>query len=263
MGIELPLVSIVMGRLTNPEIHLAAYGGIVFPLSLLIEAPIIMILAASTSLSQNRQAYLLLRRFVAYTATCLTGLHVLIAFTPLYDIIVSDILDVPDDIVTSGRDGLQIMTPWTAAIAIRRFQQGVLIRFGKSRIVASGTAVRLATHIGILTTGYFIGTLPGIMVCDERHGNRCHCRGNFYQPISSTHSSSDATPCAQPTQVSNHEHLTTVLYPLGSYTRCSTSWHYRLQAPLSVECQWPSNPCCLARIDGIIIHNSKHGLGIP
>ncbi|NKB82163.1 MAG: hypothetical protein GKS05_09810 [Nitrospirales bacterium] len=164
MGIELPLVSVVMGRLADPEIHLAAYGGIVFPLSLLIEAPIIMMLAASTALSQNWQAYRLLRRFMIQAATCLTGLHILIAFTPLYDILVIDMLGVPSDIIAPGRDGLQLMTPWTAAIALRRFQQGVLIRFGKSRVVASGTAVRLITHISALTTGYMIGTLPGIIV---------------------------------------------------------------------------------------------------
>ena len=50
MGVELPLVVATVSRLANPEIHLAAYGGVVFPLSLLIEAPIIMILVASTAL---------------------------------------------------------------------------------------------------------------------------------------------------------------------------------------------------------------------
>ena len=46
MGVELPLVVATVSRLANPEIHLAAYGGVVFPLSLLIEAPIIMISVA-------------------------------------------------------------------------------------------------------------------------------------------------------------------------------------------------------------------------
>ena len=51
MGIELPLVAAVMARFPEPDINLAAYGGIVFPLALIIEAPIIMLLAASTALS--------------------------------------------------------------------------------------------------------------------------------------------------------------------------------------------------------------------
>ena len=43
MSIELPLVSAVMARLSDPTIHLAAYGGVVFPIALVIEAPIIML----------------------------------------------------------------------------------------------------------------------------------------------------------------------------------------------------------------------------
>ena len=38
MGVELLLVAATVSRLANPKIHLAAYGGVVFPLSLLIEA---------------------------------------------------------------------------------------------------------------------------------------------------------------------------------------------------------------------------------
>ena len=58
MGIELPLLSAVVARLANPEINLGAYGGVVFPLSLLIEAPIIMLLTASTKLSRDLTSYL-------------------------------------------------------------------------------------------------------------------------------------------------------------------------------------------------------------
>lgn len=54
MGLEGPAISAVIARLANPEINLAAYGGVVFPLTLFIEAPIIMLLAASTALDSIR-----------------------------------------------------------------------------------------------------------------------------------------------------------------------------------------------------------------
>ena len=57
MGMELPILSAVVARLVEPEINLAAYGGIVFPLALIIEAPIIMLLAASTALSKDWASY--------------------------------------------------------------------------------------------------------------------------------------------------------------------------------------------------------------
>src|SRR6186713_499562 len=88
MGFELPLVSAVLARLAEPRIHLAAYGGVVFPLALLIEAPIIMLLAASTALARDRASYAVGRRFMLVAGLGLTGLHALVAFTPLFDLIV-------------------------------------------------------------------------------------------------------------------------------------------------------------------------------
>ncbi|MDX1411913.1 MAG: hypothetical protein R3351_07120, partial [Nitrospirales bacterium] len=164
MGLELPAISAVMARLAEPEIHLAAYGGVVFPISLLIEAPVIMLLAASTALSKDWDAYRFLRRFMLQLACSLTLLHILVAFTPLYDLVVIGVLGVPNEIVEPARMGLMLMTPWTAAIAVRRFQQGLLIRFGYTRSVGMGTAIRLSANGMILILGLFLEDVPGIVV---------------------------------------------------------------------------------------------------
>ena len=164
MGAELPALSAVIARLPNPEINLAAYGGVVFPLALIIESPIIMLLAASTALCKDWASYRMLYRFMMIASAALTGLHVLVAFTPLYYVVVRGILGVPEVIVEPARIGLMIMTPWTWAIAYRRFQQGVLIRFGHSRSVGVGTVLRLTTDLTVLAVGYTIGTIQGIVV---------------------------------------------------------------------------------------------------
>lgn len=164
MGAELPALSAVVARLANPEINLAAYGGIVFPLSLIIESPIIMLLAASTALSKDWNSYRKLHRFMMISGAALTGLHALVAFTPLYYVVVEGILGAPAEIVEPARTGLMIMTPWTWSIAYRRFHQGVLIRFDHSKAVGIGTMVRLCTDLIVLTIGYSIGTLPGVVV---------------------------------------------------------------------------------------------------
>lgn len=164
MGLELPLVSATMARLADPRIHLAAYGGVVFPVALIIEAPVIMMLAASTALSKDQASFHLMRRFMTRLSTSLTLLHVLVAFTPLYYLLARAVLGVPEDIVEPARIGLMIMTPWTWAIAYRRFHQGVLIRFGRARLVGTGTLVRLAANIVVLGAGLAIGSLPGIVV---------------------------------------------------------------------------------------------------
>ncbi|MCA9661689.1 MAG: hypothetical protein KC486_25345 [Myxococcales bacterium] len=163
MGAELPLMSAVVARLAEPEIHLAAYGGLVFPIALLVEAPIIMMLTASTALSKHRAAYDALRRTNHRLGAALTIVHVAFAFTPLFDRVLVPLLDTPDAVVEPARLGLMLMTPWTWAIASRRFNQGVLIRFGRPRQVTMGSIARLLTGALVLTIGYTAGA-PGIVV---------------------------------------------------------------------------------------------------
>ncbi|MGH2570626.1 MAG: hypothetical protein ACRDGR_05330, partial [bacterium] len=163
MGLELPAVSATIARLPEPEIGLAAYGGVVFPLSLLIEAPIIMLLAASTALSTDRDSHRKLRRFMIAAGAGLTALHLAVAVTPLFDVVVAGWMGAPREIQAPARIGLLIMTPWTWSIAYRRFQQGVLIRHGRSRIVGAGTAVRLLAIVAVLAIGGAAGG-AGIVV---------------------------------------------------------------------------------------------------
>jgi len=164
MGIELPGISAIIARLPYPEINLAAYGGIVFPIALIIESPIIMLLPASTALSKDWDSYGKIRRFMMVLSACLTLIHILIAFSPLYYFVVEKIIQAPEAIVEPARIGLMIMTPWTWSIAYRRFNQGVLIRFGHSRTVGIGTVIRLSANWLILVAGFSLGDIPGIVV---------------------------------------------------------------------------------------------------
>ncbi len=164
MGLERPIVSAFMARLEAPEINLAAYASAVFPLSLIIESPSIMLLAASTALSKDWAWYRFLRNFMAGLAAVLTAIHMLVAFTPLFDFLVSTILKIPEAVVEPARIGMMLMTPWTASIAVRRFHQGILIRHGQSRWVGIGTAIRLVAIFVGLILGIGIGTPSGIVV---------------------------------------------------------------------------------------------------
>lgn len=164
MGFEGPAVSAVVSRLAEPKINLAAYGGLVFPLALLVEAPIIMMLAASTALSRDWTSYVKLRRFMNRLGAVLTVVHVIMVATPVYYLLARNVIHAPEEIVGPARIGLLIMIPWTWSIAYRRFHQGVLIRFGHSLKVGLGTVVRFSADASVLTIGYFVGGVPGIAV---------------------------------------------------------------------------------------------------
>lgn len=164
MATEGPMMSAVVARLAEPEINLAAWGGIVFPVALIVESPIIMLLSASTALSKDWDSYLKLRRFMTWAGAALTAIHALIAFTPLYYFVATRLIGAPAEIIEPGRLGLMIMTPWTWSIAYRRFNQGVLIRFGHSRAVGWGTLIRISADALVLGAGYLAGAIPGIVV---------------------------------------------------------------------------------------------------
>jgi hypothetical protein len=164
MSLELPALSAVIARMPDPEINLAAYGGIVFPLALIIESPIIMFLAASTALSKDWASFIHLRRYMNTLGAALTVLHFLVAFTPLFDIVVKGVMGAPSEIVEPARIGLRIMIPWSWSIGFRRFHQGVLIRFNRSQSVGTGTIVRLGANIIVLLIGFSLGNIPGIVV---------------------------------------------------------------------------------------------------
>lgn len=163
MAAEAPLLAAVVARLPDPLVNLAAYGGVVFPLALIIESPVVMLLAASTALSRDRPTYCRVRQYMLWSGGLLTALHLAVALTPLYDLVVVRALGADPTLVEPARIGLLLMTPWTWSIAYRRFNQGALIRHNRSRAVSVGTVVRLSSMAAVLAIGYGL-RLRGIVV---------------------------------------------------------------------------------------------------
>lgn len=164
MGAEGPLFTWCVGGMAEQKVSLGAFGSIAFPIALVVEGPIIMLLAASTALCKDWDSYRKVRRFMIASSVALTLLHIAIAFTPLFEVVVIDILGIPQTFHESGRLGLQILTPWTAAIAYRRFLQGVMIRFGHSRRVMIGTAIRLCVLLSTMVLARELTDWSGIVV---------------------------------------------------------------------------------------------------
>ena len=150
MGVEMPIIAAALGRLPGSQQQLAAFGGVVFPVALVIESPVIMLLAASVRLSDTPRNFAFLQRFSRILGLSLTAIHGLIAFTPLFDVLIVPLIDPPSEIIDSARLGFQCMLPFTLAVAERRFHQGLLIRFGRQRKVGIGTIVRLGAMVTTL-----------------------------------------------------------------------------------------------------------------
>ncbi|MGB3713251.1 MAG: hypothetical protein WA996_02360 [Candidatus Promineifilaceae bacterium] len=163
MTSEGPIISAFINRLPNEVVMLAAQG-IVVSLSVTIESPIINLLATSTALTKDRVSYLILRKFTIHWMIFLTIVTALFGFTPLFDLVVIKLMGIPDEVAYWVRIGLRIMLFWSAAIAWRRFLQGVMIRFNQTRKVAWGTAVRLMASAGAVVAMVSLTDLPGVVI---------------------------------------------------------------------------------------------------
>lgn len=160
---EIPFVSGAIARLPNAETMIAAFG-IATSISITIESPVIMLLATATALATNRRAYVTLRRFTVHLMALTTLLHLLVGFTPLYDVVVRGWMGIPLAVADAAQPGIQIMVLWSAAIAWRRFKQGVMIRFGDTRLIGIGTIVRLVASAGTASLLAVSGRFTGVAV---------------------------------------------------------------------------------------------------
>ena len=178
MSVANPGVSAVIARMPNPEVNLAAYGGIAHPISLIIESPIIMMLSASITLNRDWNTYKRLYRFMIAIGVALTLIHFLAAFTPLYYVIAEKWIGIPQEVLEPARLGLMYMLPWTMAIVYRKFHQGILIRYGHTNAIASGTVIRvLAIAAGIIAAAN-LTDLPGVAI-----GSIGHVCGVFFEAL--------------------------------------------------------------------------------
>lgn len=163
MALEGPFLAAIIARLADPTFNLAAHG-IAFAFGILIEAPVIMLLSASTALVDDRDSYRKLRNFAnALNAGC-TLLLLLILVPPIFGAIMTGLLDLPDEVARLIYGALWILLPWPAAIGYRRFIQGILIRSGRTRLVAIGTVLRLLGMAGTALVLYLLTNLPGAWV---------------------------------------------------------------------------------------------------
>lgn len=158
--LEGPLFHATIGRLADPTRNLRAWG-LNMQLSLLIESPVIMLLATSIALVRDRPSHAALRRFTLWLCAFCTVVCVLVAFTPLFDFVCRRVLGYPAETADAARLPLQIMTLWSAAIGWRRFNQGLVIRSGQSRLVTLGTVGRLGSMAVACALLAATGSVPG------------------------------------------------------------------------------------------------------
>jgi Na+-driven multidrug efflux pump len=159
MALESPISTAVLSQLPGRTINTAGLQ-VLLALSILIESPVIDLLSTSTTLSRSPEAYRVLRRFALIMMALVAVVHGLVAFTPLYDVITLQVLQLEPDVAEATRIPMQIMTLWSALVGWRRFLHGVMIRHGDTRPVTIGTLIRV---IAVAIVGFgLVWLAPGM-----------------------------------------------------------------------------------------------------
>lgn len=156
MAIEQPVLLAIIARLDYAKYNLAAFG-IAIAFALIVEAPVIMLMSASTALVKDRDSYLKLKRFTDILNVSVTIIQLIILIPPVFNFIVMDLMGVPANVSHLTHISLLILLPWAASIGYRRFFQGILIRNNLTRRVSYGTLVRLSIITLVGLSLYFTG----------------------------------------------------------------------------------------------------------
>ena len=160
MAVEQPLISAVITRTGDATRQLASFG-FTFALALLVEGPVVQMLAAGTALSNSRKNYHKLLTFMHIIGWGATLIHLFMTFPPVFNTIALNLFHLPPELVHYSRICLICMLPWTVSVGYRRLWQGVLIRYNKTKVIPVTMFIRLTVSGIILLVGYRTRILTG------------------------------------------------------------------------------------------------------
>ncbi len=163
MSVEGPFIAAIIARLADPKFNLAAYG-VAFSFALIIEAPVIMMMTASTFLVKNYQSLAKLRQFTWILNASITSLMLVLLIPKIFFFIAVDAIGLPQHVADLTYTATMILLPWPAAIGIRRFYQGILINNHATRRVTYGTFIRLVSMASTALILNRIADIPGVYI---------------------------------------------------------------------------------------------------
>ncbi|HSW29399.1 MAG TPA: hypothetical protein VLH75_07965 [Longimicrobiales bacterium] len=163
MGVEGPYLAAIIARLPEAKFNLAAYG-VAYAFALVTEAPILMLMSAATALVTDSDSFRRLRNFARTLCVGATGLVLVVLIPPVHRFLLLDLVRLPPEVMELTYGALWLFLPWPAAIGYRRFLQGVLIRSGRTRLVAYGTVIRVTVMALAAMAGFVVVDIPGAWV---------------------------------------------------------------------------------------------------
>ena len=163
MALEGPIVASVIARLEEAKLNLAAYG-VALSVAFISEGPIIMLVSTATALVRDYPSYRKLLRFALWLNGLLTLLLAIVMIPHVFSFLADKVVGLPEEVGRLAYESTVFFLPWPAAIGMRRFYQGILIRHNRTRYVTYGTITRLGSMTAAALVLAWWGNLPGACV---------------------------------------------------------------------------------------------------
>jgi Na+-driven multidrug efflux pump len=163
MGVEGPYLAAIIARLPDPKFNLAAHG-VAYAFALLVEAPVIMLMSATTALVSDAASFRKLRNFMRALGLGTTALLLVVLVPPVHRWLMREVVGLPAEVADLTYGALWLFLPWPGAIGYRRFLQGVMIKAGRTRLVAYGTVIRVLAMSAAALVGFLLLDVPGAWV---------------------------------------------------------------------------------------------------
>ena len=163
MSIEQPLAAAFITRLPEAKLNLASYG-VAKSIAMILESPVIVMMTVGNALGAGRHSYRKILNLMHICAVSLTGLHLLLGLSPIYALIIDNIIGAPPEIIEASRVAFLVMAPSAALLGYRRVWQGVLIRHGKTGVISLTMLARIAAVSLVLLTGVSTRIVSGAVL---------------------------------------------------------------------------------------------------
>ena len=132
--------------------------------AILIAGPAWSLQQLTTALAVDEMAYRRVRVFALSLSGLFSLLLAVVAFTPLYGLVMGGIYNLSLELQELARPALQLMSVYPVLLGTQSVLRGVLIRAGNTGVVRSAMTVNVLTLAAMVLAGVRFFSLTGVMV---------------------------------------------------------------------------------------------------
>ena len=157
------VINVFLGRLSNPDLALAAFG-VVAALNSLVASPLRNLVQTAQALVHNRRDMRVMLQFAHRLTLVYAALVVGLFYTPLREVILSGIMGLPVALSSYAAPGVQMLLLVVIVWGYSSLFRGLLSAMRKTQVIAGSAVIRLLVVIAVGSVTLFAPELNGAAV---------------------------------------------------------------------------------------------------